>query len=192
MNTLLAVSSVALWIVVCFNFLLTMVLIRRINQGNSKKPDALAARSLAPEFSAQRLDGTLASRPDFAGRETVFLFIAPTCEPCIKSIDEYKTTALKAKRFGVDFIFVVNSPMDEARDFVRQFNIEQPVLVAPYAENSFMKDYKVTGTPFYCFIDANGKVISVGHPSTEWGHWKQLSEAWNAPQPSAQTLIEAA
>lgn len=62
---------------------------------------------------------------------------------------------------------------------VKELHLSLPVLIAPRARNPFLLDYNIAGTPAYCFINEQGKVLSAGSLSSLSGsELKELAASW--------------
>lgn len=182
MIQVLIASSALLWVIALFNLLLVLALIRRINaepqQGGIEKQGPEVGQ-LAPDFKAETLQGEVVTLSTYTGRPTAFIFVSPRCGPCIEALPSYITLHPIAERANIQFVMVSVGDTEETRTFVDEFDISIPLLLAPVVSNDFLKDYNFSGTPYYCFIDAQGKVQSAGYPSLEdWSEWKTLTESW--------------
>lgn len=186
----LIVSSILLWVVVLFNLLLTLALVRKINRP-SYPEGGLKRGTPAPEFTAETLSGEKVNLATYGGRSVAFIFVSPHCNPCRSSMPSYEALYLKAKEAGVDLVLVSTGEAAETHAFVDEFKTHLPVLVAPQPSNSFMNDYKATGTPAYCLLDEKGKVISSGYPSRDMGPWKELADAWEKGRVRTRRLVPA-
>lgn len=186
MNNALVLSSILLWIVVLFNLLLTIALVRRIStiqpEFNMENVETLEIGSQAPDFTAVTLDGESVSIASYTQKAVAFIFISPTCTPCLEKIPLMNTLESQAKLAGVELVLVNTTDREKTKAFVEEFNIELPVLVAPRDSNSFVKDYKVGGTPFFCLIDRKGKVQATGFLGSDW---YTLIHEWMATQPNS-------
>lgn len=197
METVLIVSSVLLWVVVLINLLLTLALVRRVNSG-MQQPGAVPALSglskgdVAPDFSATTLQGETVTLGTYTGsdRLTAFIVIEPDCGPCREGLPTYKALYPDARRSGVDLVLVSIGEIEATRELAGEFKISMPLIVAPRSENSFFTDYKVRGTPNYCLIDGDGKVLSAGHPFVQSGDWKAIMRTWTSTQ-SQDALLPA-
>jgi signal peptidase I len=138
---------------------------------------ALQPGQPAPDFIAETLAGEKVSLSTYEGRPVAFLFVAPN-RHCREAMPDYTEAYAKARNAGVEIVLVSTAGAEQTRAFVDEMGITMPVLVAPFESNSFMKDYKVTATPRFCLVDAAGNVQAAGYPSTEWGSWKKLIDAW--------------
>jgi peroxiredoxin len=177
MQQLLLLSTVFLWIVLLFNLVLTLGLVRRSNAAGQ----SLRKGPPAPRFKAQTLQGDDVTLDSYRGQQVAFLFVGPGCAPCREAVPTYQALAPKARRAGVELVLVSIADEAETRLFVEELNVRMPILMAPRPQNSFMEDYRLAGTPSYCLVDARGKVLSSGFPSAEHGAWKALADSWEAP-----------
>jgi peroxiredoxin len=187
MEQLLILSSTLLWVVVLFNLLLTFALVRRANTGTST---GLRVGQQAPDFTAQTLGGETMNLASYAGREVAFIFISPHCKPCREGIPVYESFRPQAQQAGVELVLVSTGEIAETRTFVDELKIQMFVLVAPLGSNSFIKDYKASGTPSYCLINSKGKVESTGYPSQ--AAWNMLTELWEKNMPRQAIAVSNA
>ena len=141
-ETVLDIGFVLLWVVVLFNLLLTLALVRRTSstQSQPQQRDWLQAGEPAPDFTAETLDGEPVTLASYAGRAVVFVFISPSCEPCREYVPSYNALGPVARQAERELVLVSVASRTETREFVDEFAITLPVIVAPQAESSFMKD----------------------------------------------------
>lgn len=172
----LVIGLILLWIVVLFNLLLTLAIIRRLHLGSQQA--GLRHGQMAPDFTAQTLSGESVALQDYAGHPTAFVFISTRCRHCEKLLPELEALGPQAKRAGVNLVLVSDNRREEIQDYARKSNIHLPVLIASQSENPFFQNYQIKGTPFYCYIDQQGMVQSAGHPYMTGGEWKVLSDNW--------------
>jgi peroxiredoxin len=173
-----------------FNLLLTLALVRRLNNTSPNKDGIEPVTGLAglkpgqraPDFTAETLDSNQISLSHYAGHSVAFVFVATSCEPCREALPGYEALRPKAERAGVHLVLVSVDNQEQTRSLVDEFNIRMPVLVASRADNSFMQDYGLSGTPSYCFLDGEGIVQSSGYPSPKWGEWKKVIESWGGEE----------
>ena len=188
-ETVLLVSMGLLWVVVLFNLLLTLALVRRTStQPRSQQKEWFKAGEKAPDFTAETLDGKPVTLASYAGRPAAFLFMSPSCDPCREHLPGYDALGKIARRAGTQLVYVSTSGLDETRIHVEEFGITLPVIVAPQEDNSFARDYKITGTPQYCLLDAHGNVHSCGLPMPDKGAWKVVTDAWRAVAASKKNM----
>ncbi|GHO91127.1 hypothetical protein KSF_011750 [Reticulibacter mediterranei] len=187
METVLVVSSVLLWLVVLCNLLLTLVLVRRVNT-NGSKTNALATGGLdqntpAPDFSAETLNGNRANLSTFtdAGKQVAFIFISTHCEPCREVLAMLKEQDTKAAvPSGTELVFVSGDEREPTEAMVEELQVDWPVLIAPRNTNSFFSDYKISATPSYCLINAQGEVQATGIASNQRKVWKAVVNTWTS------------
>jgi hypothetical protein len=48
-------------------------------------------------------------------------------------------------------------------NIISEFKITIPLLMIEDAEEAFLREYNVRGTPSFCLIDDNGIVVSAGY-----------------------------
>jgi methylamine dehydrogenase accessory protein MauD len=182
MEAVLAISSVVLWVVVLFNLLLTLALVRKVNslpQGmgaGMPQPELLKSGEPAPAFRLPTLQGQETSLADYAGREVAMVFVSPSCSPCRAQMPTIKELYPQAKRQGTELLVVSLGGPDETQTFVGEFQLESPVLVTQYG-SSFATEYKVAGTPSYYLIDKSGKIKEGGFFDNKW---QELTKKWSA------------
>lgn len=188
-ETVLILSMVLLWVVVLFNLLLTLALVRRTSSTQSRppQPDWLQPGEQAPDFTAETLGGKPVTLATYAGRSVVFVFVSPSCEPCREYVPAYNALGPVARQAGTEIVLVSVASRTETREFVDEFTITLPVIVAPQEASSFMKDYKFVETPTYCAIDAQVAVQLSGLPFPGKGEWGMLTESWKQAVQSAAT-----
>ncbi len=188
MESVLVINSALLWVIVALNLLLTFALVRRVNisSGNTDVRfvgSGLEAGERAPDFVAESLSGETVTLATYARRAVAFLFVGTHCPPCRESLPRYQSLYPLAAQANIDLVLVSVDSVEQTQALVDEFGVSMPVIVAPQRSNSFLSDYKATGTPSYCLINAEGIVQSAGHPSFDWGEWKGLAESWKAEQP---------
>jgi peroxiredoxin len=194
MSFLLTSSVILLWIVVLLNLLLTLGIIRKLNNQSSAQSSSFTTHGLekgtvAPDFTAETLDGEQVSLASYAGRSVAFYFLSAHCAPCREILPELLELAPLAAKAGVGFVFVMLDEVSHVRAFVEEFQITLPVLVAPRPDNDFADVYKIGGTPNYCLIDGQGRVLSAGHPKMGAGY--QLAETWRGQKSRGTEVVTA-
>ena len=189
MNETVLIGSVGLlWVLVLFNLVLTLGLVRRVNTNTGpqliEEEEGLEAGEPAPDFTAETLDGQQINLASYAGRDVVFLFMSPFCGPCREKLPGIEALAPSAYAAGTELVYVSNASVDETRAYVEEHTIALPVVVASPGGSSFYEDYKISGTPQFCVVDAQGRVQASGYPAPEVDlAWRGLTERWAAVQP---------
>lgn len=188
MFSILATSSILLWIVVLLNLILTIALIRRFNHLSTQMstfPDiaefsdmdkGLEVGSPAPDFQAETLSGETITLADYTRKAVSFVFFSPDCGPCMDKMSALNALAPKAQQAGVEMVLVNTDGNKEGTEsFVQEHGVKLPVLLAPFESNSFAQDYKAMGTPFFCMLNRDGEVEATGGFGPKWD---QLTQAW--------------
>ena len=193
MEQILLVSVVLLGLVVAFNLLLTLAVIRRLNTDRQaagvSTPTGPPVGQPAPPFAATTLTGAPVTLAAYAGRPLALLVISPTCGPCWDALPRSEALGPQAAQAGVALVLVSTADGAATQAFVDEFHVQLPVLVAPQATNPFMRDYSFDSTPSYCLIDAQGRVESAGYPSLVGGDWLKRSRRWADAARSRATLV---
>lgn len=180
MEQILLISSILVWIIVVFNLMLTLALIRRVSkipkEPNRENITTLSIGTQAPDFNAETLDGQAVSLATYTGKAAIFAFVSPSCGPCVDKIPMFKRVEPVAKGKGIELILVCSSGKDDAQILADKYAIKLPILFTPYDDKSFMESFKVPGTPFYCLVDRDGMVQATGLFDNAW---EQLVQGWN-------------
>jgi len=174
----LAISTVLLWIVVLSNLLLTLAIVRRLNPQTAIQ-SGLKVGQQAPAFAAGTLEGETVTLADYigSGKEALFIFIGTGCAPCRQALPDYVGLFPKADHAGIALALVSTNNKEQTKVFASEFSLDIPVIVADREDSSFIRDYKVTGTPSFCHIDRHGKVKAAGHPNENNPDWRALVES---------------
>lgn len=201
MEQWLIINSMAVWLALLGNFLLTFALIRKVNGisrpgRNVGQPmhskEFLKVSEIAPDFEAETLSGERVTLADYAQRKVAFLFMSPGCRPCREAAPTLEELQPKAAQAGVTLCLVITAERDQAQAFVTELAISLPVLVTSPG-GQFQTDYKVGGTPFYCLVDEQGHVEATGFFDNAWqtltGQWAHASR-WDEVPTSA--MLEGA
>lgn len=174
MQSFLVVSSVLLWIVVLLNLILTLAVIKRVNDNNKQIPNmempdmGLKPGTQAPDFTAQTLNGETVTLANFTGRKVGFLYVSPHCRPCKDKLPVFQKLYTNSQQIGLDWLLVsVSGTLSDIQAMVTDFNITMPMLYAPDEQNPLAQDYQARGTPSFCLVGEDGKVVLSGYPSTE-------------------------
>ena len=113
---------------------------------------------IAPDFTAERLDGTgTLSLTDLRGRPVLLNFWASWCVPCE---DEGPMLRAGHRRYGdrVHFVGVdIRDARGDAQEFVRRYDLEYEHVRDERLE--IYDDYGLTGQPETFLIDANGRIV---------------------------------
>jgi peroxiredoxin len=129
-----------------------------------------------PDFAAETLSGETVTAREYVEGATAFIFISKHCTPCREHMPSFIALGPKAQASGVQLVLVSTDDAEQTQTFVRELNIDLPVLVAPEKDNPFAKDYGVVGTPYHCIVK-DGVIYSTGLLGEGW---EALIEQWEA------------
>jgi cytochrome c biogenesis protein CcmG, thiol:disulfide interchange protein DsbE len=138
-----------------------LALVALLAYGLSQNEDPAAKTGTAPGFTADRLDGSgKGSLADYRGKVVVLNFWASWCEPCRDEsplLDRWHEKVSAGGRgtvLGVDVLDVT----DDAREFVRQYQLGYPMLRD--GEGEVLDDYGVIAYPETFVIDRRGQIVA--------------------------------
>lgn len=184
MELVLEVGIVLLTVAVIFNYILTFALIRRQDTNQQvAETELLGVGEVAPDFTAETLNGDIVTRASYAGRSIAFLYFGSSCPTCAEMFPRYDALRLKAQLSGVELVLVSIDSLDQTRAFISQHPSKLPLIVAPRSSNPLKDNYKVSGTPSYCLIDEQGLVLSSGYADVYAQKWQALTRIWEATTP---------
>jgi methylamine dehydrogenase accessory protein MauD len=180
--TALAVSNVALWILLLVLSAVVLALVRQVGVLHERITPAgalmlnrgLAVGEPAPVLEVDDLEGRThrpgAARPD--GRSTLLLFVSPTCPVC-KSLLPAVKSAGKDERAWMDVILASDGDSAEQREFVRSQGLDG----IPYVVSAALGlAYQVSRLPFAALLDERGILRARGLVNSR-EHLESLFEA---------------
>lgn len=126
----------------------------------------LSVKQTAPPFTAQTLSGETVTLVNFSGYATLFLFLTP------RAISTYTTQAAQLTAAGIALVVVSTTAPEVTRVWIESLPSSIPILVAPRGSNPFLDDYRIFGTPAFCFIDEYSKVKAAGFIDPDIEAWK--------------------
>ncbi|MCG8347121.1 MAG: TlpA family protein disulfide reductase [Chloroflexales bacterium] len=177
MEQILTIGMLLLTVAVFFNYILTFALIRRQNAASQARRDLvgfLEVGQLAPDFTAETLNGETVTLASYAGRPVIFLFFQSGCEPCRNSLSAYELVQTRTRLLNIEMVLVSLENAIQTRGFFNEKRINLPIIIAPYEENSFKTDYRLPGTPSYCMVDGQGFVRSTNFADSQSNDWKKF------------------
>ncbi|MFO7540248.1 MAG: redoxin domain-containing protein, partial [Chloroflexota bacterium] len=111
--TLLTINALLTWLVLlptAFFMLLLGKRFRQLDQGSPKEHILKEASSrrgqLAPPFEAQNIDGQTVTLDSFKGRDVAFLFLSPSCKPCVEKIPALNDYHRQGTANGMEMVMV--------------------------------------------------------------------------------------
>ena len=167
MSSFFYVSYAGLWVLVLFQSLVLVGLVRAV--GSSARaaiapPTAstLMLNRTAPTFEAVDVLGEPAGSVEFAGRRTALLFVSRGCPACTLTLEEM--SALKAKA-GDSVVVICQSSREECLDLVQEHELDVPVIAAEDLEIS--RRFEIGPVPMAVLIGRDGRIRSYGHPERD-------------------------
>ncbi|MCE2435578.1 MAG: carboxypeptidase regulatory-like domain-containing protein [Candidatus Latescibacteria bacterium] len=118
----------------------------------------LSLGDMAPEFEAQRLDGSTFRLSDYRGKKAVLIdFWATWCPPCIDEIPTIKRIAETYRDQGLEVVGVSLDREEKAlRDFVKEEKLNYVQVFDEEKSDAIAKSYGVWGIPSVFLVDKNG------------------------------------
>lgn len=165
MNASFVAGSIVLWVIVVFQGLLTLYLLRQlaslhdlIQKGGI--PAKLPLGSGAPDFTGFDIrSGRKASLQSLAGHDGLILFISPECHVCAGLIDSIQQLGAKALPHIVAFC---TGGEQACAKFATQLDSDAELLLEG-AEEAATR-YRVSVYPTAVVIDERRTIRGYGHP----------------------------
>jgi thiol-disulfide isomerase/thioredoxin len=180
-------TQIVLGILVLFNLVLTLAMVRRVSTGSGDRQSmvGLKAGDDVPDFTAVTLDGREVTRAHFSERRTALIFVAPTCKPCVSALPEYLQLVEPARLHGTDLVLVSDGDLAGTREMVG-VSPTTTVLAASREISELFNRFKVPGTPHFALIEKD-KVLLSGMPNRSVRDWRALVEKW---EQAASALLQ--
>jgi peroxiredoxin/protocatechuate 3,4-dioxygenase beta subunit len=124
---------------------------------------ALAVGTLAPDFTAQQLDGTPLKLADLRGKIVLLDFWATWCGLCradLPNLERYYPEHAKDGRFEIVSISVDDDPALVQRFLASRKLPWRQIALGPVKANPLAKLYNVWGTPATVLIDRDGVIAA--------------------------------
>ena len=195
--TALAVSNVALWILVLVLAAVVLALVRQVGVLHERIAPAgalmlqrgLAVGEPAPLLEVADLEGQAhrlgAARAD--GRSTLLLFVSPTCPVCKSLLPAVKSSRRDERRW-LDVILASDGDSTEQREFVRNQGLDG----IPYVVSGALGlAYQVSRLPFAALLDEQGILRARGLVNSR-EHLESLFEAKRLGVASLQQYFSGA
>lgn len=165
----LLLSHILLWVVVIFQTLLLLGLVRAVHQlqqaGATRGTLDLLAngqpQAPAPSFTAVDIFGRTVQGSSFQAELTGLLFVSPTCESCTVSYKEMLEQLLMKTSENV--IVICKGEQGECR-LLAESSGHPDVPVVVDEESAVTNLFKVTAVPSGVLIDDRGQIVNRGVP----------------------------
>lgn len=163
MSTPFYITYVALWILVIFQSLILLGLVRMIAQlQQSNNSSGMMAGQEAPAFSVVDLAGRSISTKNFAGHLTALLFVSPTCPSCMTTLAELEAVNHKAQG---NVIVICRAGRIDCAQFIEQYQLKIPVVADE--DEQISRLYHISSVPTAVLINAQNRIQSYGQPLRE-------------------------
>lgn len=134
MDNILIINAVVLWVVVITNFLITLVLVRRLTEllelaRGAQRPEMIKVGEKAPQMKLVNLTGSIVTDAQLIGREVAMVFISPGCQPCRNVMPELETLYWRTKDIGVEMMIVSLTNSDATQSFVNEIGFDAPIYI---------------------------------------------------------------
>ncbi len=195
--TALAVSNVALWILLLVLAAVVLALVRQVGVLHERIAPAgalmlqrgLVVGEPAPVLEVADLEGQAhrlgAARAD--GRSTLLLFVSPTCPVC-KSLLPAVKSSRRDERAWLDVLLASDGDSAEQREFVRSQGLDG----VPYVVSAALGlAYQVSRLPFAVLLDERGILRARGLVNSR-EHLESLFEAKRLGVASLQEYFSGA
>jgi len=162
MSTPLLVSYVFLWVLVAFQSLVIVGLVRSSYLLQNRVPatgTGSASDFPTPEFHATDLTGRLVSNETISGQKTALLFVSTKCRTCNVTLQDLE--AVKKKANG-NVIVVCQDRRQSCVEAAQKYGLTIPVIVDDNDELGQL--FNVTNVPTAILINDEGRIQSYGQP----------------------------
>jgi peroxiredoxin len=152
-------SYVALWILVIFQTLILLGLVRMVSQ--LQQTGAVAGVSEgqeAPAINAIDLSGAPINSKHFAGRQTALLFVSTSCSLCAEALANIDYLQKKTNQ-GIVIVICQAGRADSVR-LVGKYDLNIPVIADEDLQIS--RAYSVSSVPTAVIINENNHIKSHG------------------------------
>jgi peroxiredoxin len=129
---------------------------------------AASVAQLAPDATLDTIDGKRIELSEFYGRKPVYLkFWATWCVPCRQQMPHFENAW---QRYGKSVAVVavnlgLNDEVADVRRFLDETKLSMPVAIDSSGE--LAATFGVVVTPMHVLIDADGRIVYVGHEASE-------------------------
>lgn len=158
------ISYVGLWVVVAFQTVLLVGIMRTVYRKPGEaavreSEDRLKPGSRLPSFSVEDITGATIDSERLVGRQTALLFVSPNCDSCAVTLEELD--ALHAKTGGNVVVFCL-AERTTCSQLIDDYGLRAPVVVDD--EHRIAGLLRVSSAPTAVLVDRFGYVETYGHP----------------------------
>jgi thiol-disulfide isomerase/thioredoxin len=127
---------------------------------NYRKVKLIQKGSPSPDFSFKDINGNVVKLSDFKGKYVYIDIWATWCGPCLSEIPDLKRLTDTLSNKNIVFVSICKSDLrDSWEKMVKSKQLKGVQLFAENDEDSFFKDYLVSGIPHFILLDHLGNII---------------------------------
>lgn len=132
-----------------------------------KEIESLGKGKIAPEFTANTIEGNLIKLSDLKGKYTVIDVWATWCGPCKQQAPYFEKIALKYKKEKIQFVSL--SVDDDVKKWFIDAKSKNKSIIQCHIndKNLFGKEYSMQSIPRFILIDPSGKFVNAKMPQPE-------------------------
>lgn len=158
-NPAFTLSYVALWLIVLFQTVLLIGIVRFVTRTSSGGPAAHSPPRTAPDFRVTDADGRALTNHDLHGRTTGLVFVSSGCSACTVTFDELRALSHRAKE---NVVLVCQGEEQECLDIRSRYGTEVRMIVDPTGDLARL--FGVDGVPVAVMVGDDGRILSTGEP----------------------------
>jgi peroxiredoxin len=162
MSIPIAISYVALWVLVILQMLVLLGVVRALYEVRQRFRAAESAEfegQPVPEFAAVDLSGQTVSSSTLAGAAAVLLFVSPNCQTCMVALNELHVLASDPAR---QLVLFCHATEEDSRRLAADFGVTAPVVAD--RDGVVKRLFGVSSTPMAVRIGVDGRIESHGSP----------------------------
>ena len=163
-STPFLVSYWLLWVLVAFQALVLLALVRAVyslqqSRGSLPGAESGASGPPMPAFAAADLNGHAIDSKSFSGRKTALLFVSTKCISCRLTLHDLD--AVRSKGQG-NVVVVCHAPRDECHRMAEEHDLRVQVIADE--GNRLGELFGITAVPTAVLVDEDLRLASYGHP----------------------------
>jgi methylamine dehydrogenase accessory protein MauD len=186
-NPIWMASIIALWVLVLFETVLLVLLLRALGEirqrggfatpvSNAHANEGLPLGTQAPAFSAKTPEGNAFNLAETDGKWRVLTFISPGCSACesaLKTLQDFQQ-----EKQDIDVLVVAGTDFKENQAYATEKETSLPLLTP--TSKAGKEAFQVQGVPFAFILDKNGIILAKSVLNAR-DHLQELLKEANAP-----------
>lgn len=159
------------------SFFFSFMLMRRVSEireilhqitTHGNEIETLPAGVPVPNFEGVDLAGHPVSLADFQKTPLAMVVFDGQCQMCNERVPGISRKEGAVAHGGYRLVAISIDSLDGTRAFVERHRLTNQVIVMPAETNSFMKDYRLAGTPSFYLVDESHVLIRQAPMGAEW------------------------